>query len=140
MEELNTNYRQNEISHYGVKGMHLSIRRSKKQNIKAQSKKHLGIDDNGNINIISGKTSDRAKKNFIIKTSLWASSMALTTYVATHPDTIYKGEKVARNILKKMGQIKNKAMPVDSGIYSKNLGRMLSIAEAMDLGFDLSDQ
>ena len=61
MEELNTNYRQNEISHYGVKGMHWGIRRSKKQNIKAQSKKHLGIDDNGNINII-WRINERCRK------------------------------------------------------------------------------
>ena len=130
----------NELYHHGVKGMKWGVRRykNKNKNTTRTEKLHLGIDKNGNINLIRGKTTKEAKIAFAIKSSLFVGGMALTSYVAKHPSAIEKGEKTVKNLLKRKGfTIVNK--PVDSGIYSKSLGRMLTIAEALEAGFDLSD-
>ena len=130
----------NELYHHGIKGMKWGIRRykNKNKNTTQTEKLHLGIDRYGNINLIRGKTTKEAKIAFAIKSSLFVGSMALTSYVSTHPRAIEKGEKIVKNLLKgKASTIVNK--PVDSGIYSKSLGRMLTVAEAFEAGFDLSD-
>lgn len=128
----------NELYHHGVKGMKWGIRRYQNKNITQKEKLHLGIDKHGDINLIRGKTTKEAKTAFAIKSSLFIGSIALTAYVATHPNAIEKGEKIVKNLLKeKASTIVNK--PVDSGIYSKSLGRMLTVAEALEAGFDLSD-
>jgi len=133
----------NELYHYGVKGMKWGVRK-KNDSPKKQSttndkpKRHLGIDDRGNISLIKDKTSDKAKKLFAIKTAMWIGSMALTSYVATHPKVIEDGQKAVSSLLRKPEKVEE-AVSTDSGIYSKSLGRNLTVTEAFDLGFDLSD-
>lgn len=60
--------------------------------------------------------------------------MTVSLYVAKHPDIVNKGKIAAEKILKKKGSLNVEKTVVDSGIYSKSLGRMLTIAEAMDAG------
>ena len=127
----------NELYHFGVKGMKWGVRKKQyKSSDSVKKKKHLGIKDNGNIGLITEKTSAKAKRNFAIKTSLFLSSMALTTYVATHPDSIDKAKQKVDKILKKIGSMTSG--PLKSGYYSKSLKRMLTFDEAFDLGLDLS--
>ena len=139
---MNENY----LAHHGVKGMKWGIRRyqnkdgslttkgKKKYNeTETKEKLHLGLDKHGNINLIRGKTTKEAKTAFAIKSSLFVGGMALTAYVAKHPSAVNKGQKVVENLLKKKGSLNVKTV-VDSGIYSKSLGRMLTIEEAFEAG------
>ena len=101
--------RNNELYHYGVKGMKWGVRRSVSKSIKTKIKssfkdKHLGINENGRISLIKGKTSSKAKKNFAIRTALWIGNIGVTAYIATHPNTIITGENAVDKIL---GKIKN---------------------------------
>ena len=140
------------LAHHGIKGQKWGVRRfqnrngalttkGKKRYNKTESKEklHLGLDKNGNISLIRGKTTKEAKIAFAVRSSLFIASMGITAYIATHPDTFDKGRKTGENFLKKKGSLNVKTV-VDSGIYSKSLGRMMTIAEAMDAGFDLSDK
>ena len=141
----------NELYHHGIKGMKWGVRRyqnkdgslisKEKRYNKTESKEklHLGLDKHGNISLIRGKTTKEAKKAFAVRSSLFIASMGITAYIATHPDTFDKGQKTVENFLKKKGSLNVKTV-VDSGIYSESLGRMMTIAEAMDAGFDLSDK
>jgi len=138
------------VYHHGIKGQKWGIRRyqnkdgsltpeGKKRASKEQKKEkvHLGIDDHGNINLIRHKTTAKAKKAFVIKTAMFLGSMVLTSYIATHPDVIESGRKACQTIIKKKTSVITK--PVTSGIFSKTLGRELTISEALEAGFDLSD-
>lgn len=137
----------NELYHYGVKGMRWGVRHDKKylntHNTMTETeegkrvKKHLGLDDKGNINFISEKTSAKAKRNFAIKMSLMIGPMVLATFLKKHPYVVDNGRKVVNDFLKKYEEIPIEHMSVDSGIYSKSLERMLTIQEATDLGLDL---
>jgi NAD(P)H-hydrate repair Nnr-like enzyme with NAD(P)H-hydrate dehydratase domain len=89
-----------ELQHYGVKGMKWGVRRP--TNKKAQnSRKHLGIDDRGNINLIEGKTTAKGKKAFAAKTAMSVGSMAVSVYMQKHPETVVKGVHAVQNILQK---------------------------------------
>ena len=139
-------YSDDELSHHGILGQKWGVRRyqnndgsltakGKKRYDESETKekRHLGIDKRGNINLIKGKTTKEAKTAFAIKSSLFAGSIALTAYVAKHPKTIEKGQKVVENLLKKNGSLNVKTVS-DSGIYSKTLGRMMTIGEAIEAG------
>ena len=132
-------YSDEELSHHGILGQKWGIRRyqnadgsltakGKKRYDESETKekRHLGIDKRGNINLIKGKTTKEAKTAFAIKSSLFAGSIALTAYVAKHP-------KAVENLLKKNGSLNVKTVS-DSGIYSKALGRMMTIGEAIEAG------
>ena len=139
-------YYDNVLEHHGILGQKWGIRRfqNKDGSLTAKGKKrydesetkekrHLGIDKRGNINLIKGKTTKEAKTAFAIKSSLFTAGIALTAYIAKHPKTIEKGQKVVENLLKKNGSLNVKTVS-DSGIYSKSLGRMMTIGEAIEAG------
>lgn len=113
----------------------------RKANIKTphpDGKLHLGLDKNGNINLIRGKTTKKAKQAFVIKTALLAASMATTHYIATHPDVVTKGKRRFDQAMSKMKPLE-KVEPVMSGIYSKTTGKELTFIEAFELGYDMTD-
>ena len=143
---------QNYLSHHGIKGQKWGVRRFQNRNgalttkgkkryneTEFEEKLHLGLDKNGNINLIRGKTTKEAKIKFAVKSSIFIAGMTVSLYVAKHPDIVNKGKIAAEKILKKKGSLNVKTV-IDSGIYSESLGRMMTIAEAMDAGFDLSDK
>ena len=129
----------NNLYHYGVKGMKWGVRKSENLRSNRKEKLHLGIDDRGNLNLIRGKTTTKAKKAFAIKSLMFVGSMSLTAYAATHPKTIEKGQKFCDRFIKNSKRINTISKPVSSGIFSKKLGRELTIAEALDAGFSLKD-
>ena len=131
-----------ELMHYGIPGMKWGVRKqhqgvsenTKKNSPSKKANRHIGINDNGNISFITEKTSSKAKKNFAIKSSLVIGSMAVAGYIMKHPDVIDKGKRTVSSFLRKNG---TKNITNNSGIFSKSLGRMLTISEAIELGFDV---
>ena len=116
------------IQHFGVKGMKWGVHRNKKSNLK-KNKRHLGISDKGNISFIYGKTTNKAKIRFAVKTVMFAAGISLAAYISKHPDRVLKGMDFVRGI-------KNK--PVDSfesyKVFSKSLGRYLTEEELINKG------
>lgn len=115
------------FSHHGVKGQKWGVRNEKK----SKNKKHLGIDEKGNINFIEGKTSKTAKKKFLIKSTIAASGIALSVYLRKHPEVVMKGiNAINKHKNMSIANLKDNT----SGIYSKKLKRMLTIEEAIAAG------
>lgn len=127
------------LKHYGVKGMKWGVIRNKTTSSTKHpdGKRHLGIDDEGNISLIRGKSTKKAKINFAIKSLVFLSTLSLVMYVQKHPSTIMRGRDSVNEMMKNFGNQKMKSVAKsvsDSGIYSKKLGRMLSISEAIAVG------
>ena len=60
--------------------------------------------------------------------------------LSSHPKKVEQGMNAVKSMLHKTTSSIEPKTIVDSGIYSKSLGRMLSVAEAFELGFfDLRD-
>lgn len=120
----------------------MSVKKSQsnnKKSSKSRKKLHLGIDKHGNINLIRGKTTNRAKKLFVVKSLLFVGSIGFTAYITSHPDTIERGRKAVESLTKNTSKATKKSEPVMSGIFSKTLGRELTLREAFEAGFNLSD-
>lgn len=90
-----------ELKHYGVKGMKWGVRKSENKKVQ-KPRRHLGIDDRGNINLIEGKTTAKGKKAFAVKVAMSAGSMGLSMYMQKHPETMVKGYNAVQNTLQKV--------------------------------------
>lgn len=116
------------IQHYGVLGMKWGVRRNKKSNLK-NNKRHLGINDKGNISFIYGKTTNKAKIRFAAKMVMVAAGITLAAYISKKPNRVLKGKDFVRGISNK---------PVDSlesyKVFSKSLGRNLTVEEMINKG------
>lgn len=110
----------------------------KQHAIKAR-KRHLGIDTHGNINITKEKTTKKNAAKFALKTGITLSGVALSVYLSKHPEVVMKGIDAFDKILKKNSAKKVSDIAIsassNSGIYSKSLGRMLTVEEVIAKGF-----
>ena len=118
----------NELYHHGVKGMRWGVRKDEKKSPQ-KSKRHLGINEKGDISFIHDKTTNKAKIKFAAKTSMFAAGIALSVYMSRHPDIVRKGMNFVNGMSNK---------PVDSldsyEVFSKSLGRYLTEEELINKG------
>ena len=118
----------NELYHHGVKGMKWGIRKNEKKAV-SKGKRHLGINEKGNISFINEKTTNEAKAKFAAKLLISTAGIALSVYLSKHPNLIHKGMKFVNGVSNK---------PVDSfenyKVFSKSLGRYLTKQELIDKG------
>ena len=118
----------NELYHFGVKGMRWGVRKNDKKSSQ-KSKRHLGINEKGNISFINEKTTNEAKAKFAAKLLISTAGIALSVYIAKHPKLINKGMNIVHGMSNK---------PVDSlesyKVFSKSLGRYLTEQELIDKG------
>ena len=120
------------IQHYGVLGMRWGHRRSNGQSTNRRiqkkhlekNKRHLGINDKGNISFIYGKTTNKAKIRFAAKMVMAAAGFTLAAYIAKRSDCLLKGKEFISKILNK---------PVDSlesdNLFCEPLGRYITKEE-----------
>lgn len=125
-----------EIYHHGVKGMKWGVRRYQNKDgspIPTGKKPHLGIDEKGRINLISDKTTSKAKKAFAVRTGISVMGVSLSVLLVKHPEIIQKGAKFVSSISdKSVNDVINNSGPQ---IFSNKLGRYLTEAELAAKGF-----
>ena len=119
---------ENYLSHHGVKGMKWGIRKNEKKAV-SKGKRHLGINEKGNISFTHDKATNEAKAKFAAKLLISTAGIALSVYIAKHPKLINKGMNIVHGMSNK---------PVDSlesyKVFSKSLGRYLTKQELIDKG------
>ena len=119
---------ENYLAHHGIKGMKWGIRKNEKKSPQ-KSKRHLGINEKGDISFIHDKTTNKAKIKFAAKTSMFAAGIALSVYMSQHPDLVHKGMNFVHGMSNK---------PVDSldsyKVFSESLGRYLTEEELISKG------
>ena len=100
-------------------------------------KRHLGIDSKGNLTITKEKTTHENVKKFAVKTSITAAMTGASIYIRKHPQILMKGMKATGKVLNKNNNktIKDAAdMASNYQVYSKKLGRMLTVEELIAKG------
>ena len=127
---------ENELYHFGVKGMKWGVRKKSSTSISKDTKKrHIGIDDKGNINLVDKPTSKSNIKKFAIKSGIAIAGVSMSIYLSKHPEIITKGTRAVSKVLNKNG---SKAFDddefADFAIYSEKLGRFLTEQELIDNG------
>jgi hypothetical protein len=110
-----------ELYHHGVIGMKWGHHKLK-----------IGVSDKGNISLFNGTNNKEGVKKFLLKSSIFTSTVGLSVYISKHPRVIIKGHYLVSKILQK-----DKIEPIikDSYIFSKKLGRFLTVEEATLKGF-----
>ena len=118
----------NELYHHGILGMKWGVHKNEKKSSQ-KSKRHLGINEEGNISFIHDKPTNKAKIKFAAKTFMFTSVMALSAYISKHPELIDKSKNFVHGMSNK---------PVDSlehyKVFSKSLGRYLTEEELINKG------
>ena len=119
----------NELYHHGIKGMKRGDRKKNEKKSPQKNKRHLGINEKGNISFVNTKTTNKAKTKFAAKIFMFTGGMALSVYISKHPELIYKG----MNFVDKAS---NKSVDsLDSyHVFSESLGRYLTEEELISKG------
>lgn len=122
-----------ELYHYGVKGQKWGVRKNESITNKNKEKRHLGIDEKGRINLISGKTTTQAKKKFAVRTTIGVGATVLSIYVSKHPEIITKGSKFVKGMSNE--SVNDVVSDLGPKIFSNKLGRYLTENELTAKGF-----
>lgn len=109
----------NDVYHYGVPGMRWGVRKKRQGSTKKQGRQtsHKNV------------SRTRARLTSVPNMLLFTGSITIAVWAKTHPKSVAKGIEFVNRALKTSEKIAD-----SSGIFSKKLGRMLTIAEAEDLG------
>lgn len=110
--------------------MHWGVRRKTEESSNTKTaRKHLTVNDNGDLTISDKPASRKGKTNFAVKSVLSLATISATVYMSSHPKQVEQGMNAVKSMLHKTTSSIEPKTIVDSGIYSKSLGRMLSVAE-----------
>lgn len=130
-----------ELYHHGVKGMKWGVRKDRQSSRSRtnKNKRHIGIDDSGNVSLIDHPTTKKGVAKFVAKTSVLALTVGVSVYMAKHPEVVMKGQKAVSGILKTSGDMKVSSVESFVGPkFVRNDGKPLSAADIeklKDLGW-----
>lgn len=131
---MNTSKHTDELKHHGIIGMRWGVRRSRAQleKIRSSFSKRKSSDDSE-----ENSTTDSKKKR-IVKAGAYTLGTVAVSYAGVKFATSPKTRQAVGKVMDRFGKTKvkdcAKSVHSLSGIYSKQLGRELTVGEAIAKG------